>query len=98
MKFKTSLLRVSMALALGLLIAAAMAADYPDKPIRLIVPTTVGSTPGGRARCIGADQPAGSDRNHRAQRGRQDCAGRLHAGHSDHVAYHRAQFAGQTAL
>ena len=41
-----------------MLIAAAMAVDYPDKPVRLIVPTTVGSTPDVVARLIGADLAA----------------------------------------
>ena len=35
-----------------------MAVDYPDKPVRLIVPTTVGSTPDVVARLIGADLAA----------------------------------------
>ena len=58
MKLKTSLLHVSTALALGLLTAAVMAAEYPDKPIKLIVPTTAGSTPDVVARFIGAELAA----------------------------------------
>ena len=58
MKFKTLLSRVSTALALGLLTAAAMAAEYPDKPIKLIVPTTAGSSPDVVARFIAAELAA----------------------------------------
>ena len=58
MKLKTSLLHVSTALALGLLTAAVMAAEYPDKPIKLIVPTTAGSTPDVVARFIGVELAA----------------------------------------
>lgn len=58
MKFNTLLLRVSTAFVLGLLTTAVMAGEYPDKPIKLIVPTTAGSTPDVVARFIGAELAA----------------------------------------
>ena len=58
MKFQTLQLRVSTALALGMLTAVVMAAEYPDKPIKLIVPTTAGSTPDVVARFIGGELAA----------------------------------------
>ncbi len=58
MKFKTLLSRVSMALALGLITTTVMAAEYPDKPIKLIVPTTAGSSPDVVARFIAVELAA----------------------------------------